>query len=151
MTDPRRPSADEVRALVARIVDQTLESDTADAAPSDGRTVVAIAGDHGGWRLKDAIGAWLDEHGYVVRDCGTNSDEAVDYPDFEVVVIDDGSTDDTAARAGRHRPARAAAGNGLRTGGRHAAARAALERRADRRARRRGGGALTVREVSRCC
>ena len=56
MTDPRRPSADEVRALVARIVDQTLESDTADAAPSDGRTVVAIAGDHGGWRLKDAIG-----------------------------------------------------------------------------------------------
>lgn len=82
MTDPRQPSPDEVRALVARIVDQTLASGSAEVAPSDGRTVVAIAGDHGGWRLKDAIGTWLEEHGYVVRDCGTNSDEAVDYPDF---------------------------------------------------------------------
>ena len=58
MTDSRQPSPDEVRALVARIVDQTLESGSAEAAPSDGRTVVAIAGDHGGWRMKDAIGAW---------------------------------------------------------------------------------------------
>jgi ribose 5-phosphate isomerase B len=83
MTDPRRPSADEVRALVERIVDQALAADPASqASAADGRTVVAIAGDHGGWRLKDAIGTWLEEHGYVVRDCGTNSDDAVDYPDF---------------------------------------------------------------------
>ena len=85
MTDPRQPSADEVRALVRRIVDQTLDSE-APIAAADGRTIVAIAGDHGGWRLKDAIGAWLEEHGYVVRDCGTNSDDAVDYPDFALAV-----------------------------------------------------------------
>lgn len=83
MTDPRQPSADEVRALVGRIVDQALGPESAASAPmSAGRTIVAIAGDHGGWRLKDAIGTWLEEHGYVVRDCGTHSDDAVDYPDY---------------------------------------------------------------------
>ncbi|MEX1334966.1 MAG: ribose 5-phosphate isomerase B [Candidatus Limnocylindrales bacterium] len=86
MADSRRPSAEEVRALVQRIVDQTLEGSTEAAPAADGRTVVAIAGDHGGWRLKDAIGRWLEEHGYVVRDCGTHSDEAVDYPDLALAV-----------------------------------------------------------------
>ncbi len=82
MTDPRQPSVDEVRTLVQRIVDQRLASETTSTTPNDGRTTVAIAGDHGGWRLKDAIGTWLDEHGYAVRDCGTHSDDAVDYPDY---------------------------------------------------------------------
>ena len=93
MTDQRPPSADEVRALVRRIVDQTLESGAA-AAAADGRTTVAIAGDHGGWRLKDAIGTWLEQHGYAVRDCGTHSDDAVDYPDLAQAVaqlVADGS------------------------------------------------------------
>ena len=93
MTDQRTPSADEVRALVRRIVDQTLDSGAAPTA-DDGRTVVAIAGDHGGWRMKDAIGSWLEENGYAVRDCGTHSDDAVDYPDFALAVaqlVADGS------------------------------------------------------------
>jgi len=85
MTDPRTPSADEVRALVRSIVDQTLDTGSA-PAPGDGRTVVAIAGDHGGWRMKDAIGAWLEKNGYAVRDGGTNSDDAVDYPDLALAV-----------------------------------------------------------------
>ena len=53
MTDQRTPSADEVRALVRRIVDQTLDADPAAApvaAPAEGRVAVAIAGDHGGWQ-----------------------------------------------------------------------------------------------------
>lgn len=95
MTDQGRPSADEVRALVRRIVDQALDSGAPAPAPaSDGRVAVAIAGDHGGWRLKDAIGAWLEEHGYAVRDCGTHSDDAVDYPDLAHAVaqlVADGS------------------------------------------------------------
>ena len=100
MTDQRSPSADEVRAVVRRIVDQTLEAGAASpataaaASPDDGRTVVAIAGDHGGWRMKDAIGAWLQENGYAVRDCGTHSDDAVDYPDLALAVaqlVADGS------------------------------------------------------------
>ncbi len=82
MTDQRTPSADEVRALVRRIVDQTLDAGAVATSPTDGRTTVAIAGDHGGWRMKDAIGAWLTENGYAVRDCGTHSDDAVDYPDL---------------------------------------------------------------------
>ena len=85
MTDPRTPSADEVRALVRRIVDQTLDAGAAPTA-DEGRTAVAIAGDHGGWRMKDAIGRWLEEHGYAVRDCGTHSDDAVDYPDLALAV-----------------------------------------------------------------
>jgi ribose 5-phosphate isomerase B len=36
--------------------------------------------------MKDAIGAWLAEQGYAVRDCGTHSDEAVDYPDLALAV-----------------------------------------------------------------
>jgi ribose 5-phosphate isomerase B len=88
MTDQQTPSADEVRTLVRRIVDQTLKSGatSASAPAADDRTVVAIAGDHGGWRMKDAIGSWLSENGYVVRDCGTNSDDAVDYPDLALTV-----------------------------------------------------------------
>ena len=85
MAEPRTPSADEIRILVGRIVDATLEpagTATQPVAPVDGQTMVAIAGDHGGWRMKDAIGAWLAEHGYAVHDCGTHSDEAVDYPDL---------------------------------------------------------------------
>ena len=91
MADPRAPSAEEIRALVRRIVDQTAEPAPAPASTGstlalDGQTVVAIAGDHGGWRMKDAIGAWLTEHGYAVRDCGTHSDDAVDYPDLALAV-----------------------------------------------------------------
>ena len=89
MTDQRTPSPDEVRALVRRIVDQTLDAGPAAApvaAPSDGRVSVAIAGDHGGWSMKDRIGAWLTENGYAVHDCGTNSNDAVDYPDFALAV-----------------------------------------------------------------
>ena len=44
--------------------------------------------------MKDAIGAWLTENGYAVRDCGTHSDDAVDYPDFAHAVaqlVADGS------------------------------------------------------------
>ena len=86
MTEARTPSPDEVRALVRRIVDQTLEADPGPAPAAEGGDAVAIAGDHGGWRLKDTIGQWLEEHGYAVRDCGTHSDEAVDYPDLALAV-----------------------------------------------------------------
>ena len=94
MTDQRLPSPDEVRALVRKIVDQTLDASAETTAASDGRVAVAIAGDHGGWRMKDHIGAWLTENGYAVRDCGTDSDDAVDYPDFAHAVaklVADGS------------------------------------------------------------
>lgn len=43
---------------------------------------VAIGADHGGFELKEQIKGFLTELGLQVRDFGTNSTDAVDYPDF---------------------------------------------------------------------
>ena len=43
---------------------------------------VAVAADHGGYELKERIKRFLEELGLQVRDFGTNSTDAVDYPDF---------------------------------------------------------------------
>ena len=44
--------------------------------------IVAIGADHGGFELKDVLKKDLSQMGYEVIDVGTNSKEAVDYPDF---------------------------------------------------------------------
>ena len=86
------PSQEEIRRIVASIVDgvlartgENLASD-AQAAPapeSGGRhRCIAVGADHGGYPLKERIGFYLREQGYDVTDCGTNSPDAVDYPDF---------------------------------------------------------------------
>jgi ribose 5-phosphate isomerase B len=43
---------------------------------------IIIAADHGGYTLKEAVKPRLTEMGFVVTDVGTDSGEAVDYPDF---------------------------------------------------------------------
>ena len=43
---------------------------------------VAIASDHGGFRLKEQVKDLLTDLGLQVRDFGTDSEEAVDYPDL---------------------------------------------------------------------
>jgi ribose 5-phosphate isomerase B len=43
---------------------------------------VAIGCDHGGFEFKEKLKPFLAEMGLNVRDFGTNSKEAVDYPDF---------------------------------------------------------------------
>ena len=43
---------------------------------------IAIACDHGGLQLKNAIIKYLTESGYEVRDFGTNTQDSCDYPDF---------------------------------------------------------------------
>jgi ribose 5-phosphate isomerase B len=43
---------------------------------------IAIGCDHGGFDYKDAIIALLQQKGIEVLDFGTNSNDAVDYPDF---------------------------------------------------------------------
>ncbi|MGH3649712.1 MAG: ribose 5-phosphate isomerase B [Acidimicrobiia bacterium] len=88
------PSEEEVRALVGRIVDGVVESGEPDGGeavrphpavsnemPSEGRGI-AIGADHGGFPLKERIAFKLREAGWEVSDCGTDSHEAVDYPDF---------------------------------------------------------------------
>ncbi len=107
MAEQRTPSADDVRQLVRRIVDATLDgvaptttaaspatvataahaapgstAPPATSAPAARPVAIAIGADHGGWQLKDAIGRVLAEAGYAITDCGTNGPEAVDYPDI---------------------------------------------------------------------
>ncbi len=43
---------------------------------------IAIACDHGGYALKEAVKAHLTEKGYEAVDFGTSSTESCDYPDF---------------------------------------------------------------------
>lgn len=47
---------------------------------------IALGADHGGFPLKEAIKSFLNQEGYEVIDCGTNSTEAVDYPVFAAKV-----------------------------------------------------------------
>jgi ribose 5-phosphate isomerase B len=46
------------------------------------KSALAIASDHAGFQMKMSIIAYLEEKGYVVKDFGTHSPEAVNYPDF---------------------------------------------------------------------
>jgi len=43
---------------------------------------IAIGSDHAGFRYKEEIKRWLTERGHEVLDCGTDSEEPVDYPLF---------------------------------------------------------------------
>ena len=47
---------------------------------------VAIGADHGGYELKENLRRSLAEWGYVAVDCGTDSSESVDYPDYALAV-----------------------------------------------------------------
>ncbi len=44
--------------------------------------VIALAADHGGFRLKEVLTRYVSSLGHTVQDFGTNSEEAVDYPDY---------------------------------------------------------------------
>lgn len=62
------------------------ERSEASPLPTDG--AIAIGADHGGFRLKERLGFRLREAGRRVVDCGTDSTEAVDYPDFALAVAE---------------------------------------------------------------
>ena len=52
------------------------------AMQTQGRKVVAIGADHGGFELKEILKTTLNELGYDVRDAGAYNKGSVDYPDF---------------------------------------------------------------------
>ena len=57
---------------------------------------IAIGGDHAGFPLKSELIPLIEELGHEVVDCGTNSCESVDYPDFSRAVgelVRDGKVD----------------------------------------------------------
>ena len=43
---------------------------------------IALASDHAGVDLKDALAAWLKEAGHEISDLGTHGHDSVDYPEF---------------------------------------------------------------------
>ena len=47
---------------------------------------VAIGADHGGFEMKERLKGFLTDLGLQVRDFGTSSKDAVDYPDFALAV-----------------------------------------------------------------
>jgi ribose 5-phosphate isomerase B len=58
--------------------------------------LVAIGADHGGFKMKEELKGLLNELGHRVQDFGTNSEDAVDYPDFAHAVaraVADGTSD----------------------------------------------------------
>lgn len=87
-----QPVETEIRELVTAIVDGVLaeadksvaEAPTPRAAPASApaQLRIAIGGDHGGYPLKERLLFKLRESGYEVDDCGTDSPDAVDYPDI---------------------------------------------------------------------
>ena len=82
----------EVRRLVRQAVERALAEQPAASSPAPAAGIaparrVAIGSDHGGFPLKEILKRYLTEElGYEVRDCGTHSTEAVDYPDFAAAV-----------------------------------------------------------------
>jgi ribose 5-phosphate isomerase B len=51
-----------------------------------GVKAVAFGADHGGYELKEMLKGHAGELGYAILDCGTDSTESVDYPDFALAV-----------------------------------------------------------------
>jgi len=47
---------------------------------------IALGSDHGGFQLKQALAVYLKEKGFRIYDLGTDSEQAVDYPDFALKV-----------------------------------------------------------------
>jgi ribose 5-phosphate isomerase B len=60
------------------------------------RKLIAVGADHGGFPMKEELKAFLSELGHRVHDFGTNSEDAVDYPDFAHAVaraVSEGQSD----------------------------------------------------------
>lgn len=51
--------------------------------------LIAVGADHGGYKMKEELKKLLNELGHRVHDFGTNSEDAVDYPDFAHAVAHD--------------------------------------------------------------
>jgi ribose 5-phosphate isomerase B len=83
-------SDSEIHEIVHRVLDRVLgssgrvsaSSPPAVQAMTPGKKVVAIGADHGGYEMKEALKPELSSLGFEIQDLGTNSKEAVDYPDF---------------------------------------------------------------------
>jgi ribose 5-phosphate isomerase B len=81
VTDRAREIASERGVIIRNDGPSAGQSIGQPEKPSADR-VVAIGADHGGFELKEILKGYLADWGYAVRDQGTDSTQAVDYPDF---------------------------------------------------------------------
>ncbi len=77
-------SETELEQIVRKVISGMAEKPCSTC--SQNTKMVAIGSDHGGFALKEVLKPYLSELGYSITDCGTNSKEAVDYPDFALAV-----------------------------------------------------------------
>lgn len=92
----------ELHQIVQRVLSKvTGGAERAQTAPNppaqpvtvaSGKKVVAIGADHGGFELKGILKTEIFSLGFEVTDVGTNSKDAVDYPDFAHAVAQSVST-----------------------------------------------------------
>lgn len=89
----------ELRAIVKKVVQRTVHGpgERIDTQPqpasvestgNNAQNTVALGADHGGFKMKEMLKTHLMKTGYQVNDCGTNSTEPVDYPDFAFAVAE---------------------------------------------------------------
>ena len=74
------------RIASARKAEPSSSAASVQSSPEKSTRVVAIGADHGGFELKQQLKGHLRDWGYQVLDLGTDSAEAVDYPDFAEAV-----------------------------------------------------------------
>lgn len=88
------PSETELKAIVNKVV-EGYTNPKIKSADSEQNTspqlltpiakesrIIAIGADHGGVSMKEMLSLHLSNQGYEIIDCGTNSKDSVDYPDF---------------------------------------------------------------------
>jgi ribose 5-phosphate isomerase B len=73
-------ASDIIREKQIKLIEKTSRTDSAKIR------IIAIGADHGGFETKEKLKEFLVEQNFQVRDFGTNSEAAVDYPDFAFAV-----------------------------------------------------------------
>ena len=82
----------EIHRIVHTVVQTVMGTTTRESVQTAGKKVIAIGADHGGYEMKEALKGDITALGFEISDVGTNSKDAVDYPDFAHAVAQAVST-----------------------------------------------------------
>jgi len=78
-----------VQKVIGEISRQSLPfQNDSNSSNNSTKKTVAVGSDHGGYEAKKHVIEYLNELGYQPVDCGTDSQESVDYPDFALAVAE---------------------------------------------------------------
>jgi ribose 5-phosphate isomerase B len=86
-------SDDELKVIVEKVVQRTMTDTSSTSAMNATSRIadiktIALGADHGGYKMKEMLKAHLTSTGHPIIDCGTDSTESVDYPDFALAVAE---------------------------------------------------------------